>query len=134
MKNIVTLVVFAIIIAFSAGSVVAESNPLLTVFEALEIGMKVGEVQAALIGYEDGSKCYCAFNNTKDPKTIKAEWQDPQYEYTPKGEYNRKNMPWGPRAELEVEMNGHYNDGDAKIVKATYRYKFLKLEKELIKK
>ena len=96
--------------------------------------MKVGEVQAALIGYEDGSKCYCAFNNTKDPKTIKAEWQDPQYEYTPKGEYNRKNMPWGPRAELEVEMNGHYNDGDAKIVKATYRYKFLKLEKELIKK
>ena len=135
MKRIVALIVFAVIIAFSAGSSVAETNPLLTVFEAVEVGMDVGEVRDSLFSYNEGSKCYCYLEKTFNPKIYKAKWYDMAFiEY-----YNGRDttIPLRrPTAELEVEVDtggnpySYYN----KIVKITYRYKFFKLERDLIKK
>lgn len=132
MKSTASLVVFAIIIAFSAGSAVAESNPLLTVFEGIEIGMKGSEVIGAWRGYEDSVhisreyNCYCSFFPSDNPRIVNMEWTDKIYLFN-------EGRPGTPVAFLTIELDKNWDDPNARIVKATYIYKFLKLKKVLLK-
>ena len=139
MKSIVALVVFTIIIVFSADSAVAESNPLLTIFEGVEVGMNVGEVIDAVLGFDMGGGCYCMVIKTDNPKVLEAISYSRDFKSPGKDVLIGVKAPIGPHASLQIEMDRSLDSfvkdlKNAKVVKITYSYEFMKFKKELVKK
>jgi len=131
MKNIVTLVVFAIIIAFSAGSVVAESNPLLTVFDGIKVGME----KRILVESMENLGITVYTNQTKLPEAVKpvlitTVWWNPMCIDNPFSKFETSAHNICPYAALEVEIDSWYT---GKVIRAKYTYKFLEFGREIRK-
>lgn len=108
----------------------AESNPLLTVFEGIKVGIEVKKIKDAVHAYGNQitEGIYYEWPSSKPSvahASISWTWIDPNY---------KCNGCIAPTARLEVIyiVSPHtYENG--KIINVVYKYSFLELEKTLIK-
>lgn len=128
MRTTGALVVLILLGIISFGNnVKAENNPLLTIYESIELGMDADVVNNAAENFVAWSelsvyKHFLPLSLTYDDAFIIWKWVEPNYQ----------NRYQAPTASLEIHSAAR-KENEPKITRIIYRYHFLLLDKILEK-
>ena len=128
MKRILAVAILLASFCALASSARAESNPLLTIFEAINVGTNgtlFRDVREAVHAYQKKDPYITAGIGLYDENRIFMSWTwiDPAYAGT----------LLAPTARLEIVLDPRLPDRNKRIVSAHYTYSFLDFTKELRK-